>query len=305
MSEHARREQQSRRFRDALEDPVNRETGLRRYAEGAGATVADAVAGAGHDFLRGPTSELVIVAQRNRTCSSVKMDFGWGLKERFCANRQAMYVIPAYCEAMWRLDGSSACTYLALPWDDLLPVFAELDVANPAERMFYLSAKGFADPVAHTLISRLWQEVSSNGHSSLLISSYRLPIIHSLLLQQSAAPRQRAERGRLRRQQMQQVREYVHAYLAADIPVEAVSAAIGMSAFHFSRLFKNTTGQSPYQYILSARIERAKELLATTNHTVREIAGLVGFSRPSAFSRAFLRLTGSSAQRYREDQRDT
>jgi AraC family transcriptional regulator len=97
--------------------------------------------------------------------------------------------------------------------------------------------------------------------------------------------------------------EFIEAHLDQDIPLDTVATQAGLGAFAFLRAFKASTGQTPHQFVLRARIERAKVLLATSNASVAMIAMDVGFSSHSHFSAAFRRLVGVAPQVFRHDTR--
>jgi len=65
-----------------------------------------------------------------------------------------------------------------------------------------------------------------------------------------------------------------------------------MSVYHFIRLFRESTGKSPYQYVIDARVRKAKELLATRKSTIAEVAYEVGFVDQSHLTRHFKRAFG-------------
>lgn len=79
-----------------------------------------------------------------------------------------------------------------------------------------------------------------------------------------------------------------------DLYLERLARVAGMSPFHFCRTFKRTIGQTPMQYVLRLRIERAKRLLKfhSQRMTVSQIATSVGFYDASNLNRHFKRLTG-------------
>jgi len=72
-----------------------------------------------------------------------------------------------------------------------------------------------------------------------------------------------------------------------------------MSRFHFCRVFKRHLKQSPISYLIGLRIERARNLLKTTDLSMSEVAALVGFNDISNFSRMFKELNGVSPSRFR------
>jgi AraC family transcriptional regulator len=78
------------------------------------------------------------------------------------------------------------------------------------------------------------------------------------------------------------------------IGVDDLAQAAGLSRFHFSRLFRQATGQSPYRYLQRVRIDRARELLDTGGLGVTQVALSVGFRDLARFSRAFREQFGHS-----------
>lgn len=84
------------------------------------------------------------------------------------------------------------------------------------------------------------------------------------------------------------------------VDMKDVAGALGMSYAHFRRVFKQQTGFSPYQYHLQLRVHRARELLRSTNLSVKEIAASLNFESPYHFSRMFKKKTaGMSPTQWR------
>lgn len=82
-------------------------------------------------------------------------------------------------------------------------------------------------------------------------------------------------------------------------PVTSMINLSGLTSTTFARRFKRATGYRPIDYVHAVRIERAKELLATSNHTVDRVGQNVGYEDPASFRRVFKRKTGLAPSVYR------
>jgi AraC family transcriptional regulator len=99
---------------------------------------------------------------------------------------------------------------------------------------------------------------------------------------------------------MRRLMEFIEANLDGDLSLERMAAEVDISALYLPRAFKSALGQSPHQYVLSRRIERAKDLLRSTSDPVVEIALACGFSSQSHLSNWFVRVVGLSPALYRK-----
>ena len=81
---------------------------------------------------------------------------------------------------------------------------------------------------------------------------------------------------------------------STDISLESVSGTVNLSPRHFSKLFKEVTGGTFIDYLTNLRIAKAKELMTTTDKSVKEICYEVGYGDPNYFSRLFRKQTGQS-----------
>lgn len=84
------------------------------------------------------------------------------------------------------------------------------------------------------------------------------------------------------------------------LDVEALARGVNMSAGHLSRQFKIAYGESPYQYLMTRRIERAMALLRRGDLSVTEVCFAVGCSSLGTFSTRFAELVGMPPSTYRE-----
>jgi transcriptional regulator GlxA family with amidase domain len=91
---------------------------------------------------------------------------------------------------------------------------------------------------------------------------------------------------------------------ARPLDVPALARAACMSAGHFSRSFRAAFGETPYSYLMTRRIERAKALLRRGDLTVTEVCFAVGCSSLGSFSSRFTELVGESPSAYRARRHD-
>ncbi|MFR2690458.1 MAG: helix-turn-helix domain-containing protein [Enterocloster bolteae] len=90
---------------------------------------------------------------------------------------------------------------------------------------------------------------------------------------------------------------HIHTHLSDELSLELLSSTFYINKFYLCNLFKNVTGTSPNQYIISCRIMKAKELLSQ-NLPVDSVCSLVGYKNLSHFSRIFKQHTGLSPKQY-------
>ena len=87
------------------------------------------------------------------------------------------------------------------------------------------------------------------------------------------------------------------------LPVAEIARRAGLSPFRFIRLFRAIFGTTPHQYRIDARLERARELLITTDRAVTEVCLDVGFTSLGSFSSLFTRRIGAAPSAYRRRSR--
>ncbi len=103
-----------------------------------------------------------------------------------------------------------------------------------------------------------------------------------------------ADLVRLRRARDQMDRDF-----ADPLDVPALARAAYMSVGHFQRAFKATYGETPYSYLMTRRIERAKALLRRGELSVTEVCLAVGATSLGSFSSRFTELVGMTPSAYR------
>lgn len=123
-------------------------------------------------------------------------------------------------------------------------------------------------------------------------------VLHLLAAHARSIGKPLIPRGKLSSDQLSNVTEMVRIQLGTDLSLTELATAANVSPFHFARLFKNTTGLAPHQFILRLRLEHAKRLIAAGQLTLSEIALTVGFFDQAHFTNAFRRTFGSTPRAF-------
>jgi AraC-like DNA-binding protein len=99
-------------------------------------------------------------------------------------------------------------------------------------------------------------------------------------------------------------RDRADARFDAPLDVPALARRAHVSTAHFSRCFKDTFGETPHQYLLTRRMQRAQELLRLTELSVSEVCTAVGYTSLGSFSATFKRIVGMSPTAWRAHARE-
>ncbi|MBD1838496.1 helix-turn-helix transcriptional regulator [Coleofasciculus sp. FACHB-64] len=137
--------------------------------------------------------------------------------------------------------------------------------------------------------SRLYAETMANALAVHLLQNYsaRQPIL-------------RDYNGGLSKHQLRQVIDYINGHLDRDLGLAELAKIVQMSPHYFTRLFKQSTGLTPHQYVIRRRVERAKELLLNGELSIAEVAYSVGFANQSHLNRHLKRLLGVTPRHIRQ-----
>jgi AraC family transcriptional regulator len=158
------------------------------------------------------------------------------------------------------------------------------------------------DPLVASLLMGLDQEAARGCPEGAIYaeSLANMLAVHLARNYSAKKPRLRDSQGGLNRLQLARVIDFVHAHFAQDIPLSALAEVAGLSPFHFARLFKQSAGVTPHQYLIQVRVERAKGLLLNTRQSISSIAVQVGFCDQSHFATHFKRTFGVTPRVFRQ-----
>ncbi len=205
-------------------------------------------------------------------------------------------------EVRWRgLSCSSMQTlHLQLNQELLSRTAQEVADVDPAH-LTLVPRTGLHDPLLTQIGLALWRELEQQAPSGKLFAQTAAQMIAVHLLRHYSSTEvgiQERSPG-LTRRQVQGVTDFILAHLSQDISLEALAQQIGFSPYHFARLFRQTMGESPHQFVLRQRIEKARHLLKTTVMPLAHIALESGFANQSHFTRHFKRHLGLTPRAYR------
>jgi len=95
-------------------------------------------------------------------------------------------------------------------------------------------------------------------------------------------------------------KEYIKNNYSKALSLDEVSFYVNISPYYFSKIFKEGTGENFIEYLTNIRMEKAKELLSTSDYSMKEIGVMVGYSDPNYFSRSFKKNVGVTPTEYKE-----
>ncbi|MEY4561415.1 MAG: hypothetical protein RLZZ618_692 [Pseudomonadota bacterium] len=169
-----------------------------------------------------------------------------------------------------------------------------------------VGAPKFNDPDLAAVIRALWREVQTGCPKGRLytdaLSLGLAAHVHRRFgtLENSLRDDRLEARSRLTTSQLRRIDDYIRLHLGDSIGLADLANEAGLSRYHFTRLFSNTVGVSPYQHVLQKRLERAYHLLMSTTTPVAEVALAAGFSSQSHFTTVCKRLMGATPRQLRE-----
>lgn len=206
-------------------------------------------------------------------------------------------VIPAHVshQASWDTQGS----YIALVLEPSTFAGAVCEWVDP-DRFELVPHFATPDPLVYQLGVTLKAELETDGLTSQLYAETVTHLLAVHLLQHYSAqkPTIKKHTGGLSKNQYRQVIEYINAHLDRPLSLAHLASLIGINPYYFSRLFKQSIGITPHQYIIYCRIERAKLLLRRRTLTIAQIAYNVGFANQGHLTYHFKRLVGVTPKKF-------
>ena len=230
-------------------------------------------------------------------CSRVQGNLGGGRFDMTTVKGALAVAAPNFATTVIN-DGSHRLRSLALPvaqWQGVLD-----DAASGGLSLDSLSIYGrvFDSPAIRSALRNLWALCNDEGVPSRLLARAAGLEILAELCRLGGAPLT-AAKGGLAPWAQRRCLELMHARLSEDISLDELAAEARLSPFHFARMFKQSVGVPPRVYLTRLRMEKACELLETTDLPVTQIAQEVGYSSNQVLARIFIKHQRMSPTDYR------
>jgi AraC family transcriptional regulator len=195
---------------------------------------------------------------------------------------------------------------------EAMMVFIELPLLQRAlEEVFGADAEhaqlrdvsGFTDAVLDSFMEQVLAELRRAHASPLFLQGIaQATAIHLARNYASTIKESHSTSPSLPGFKLRQVTDWMAEHVAEEFNLDRLAARVGLSKFHFHRLFKGALGVSPSQYYIDLRMNEARRLLRETKKSIVDVALEVGYANPSHFAQLFRRETGLTPSEYRRQR---
>lgn len=176
-----------------------------------------------------------------------------------------------------------------------------VDESADANDIELVPAFGARDALVQHVLLALLAEVRTGGADRLYAEAMTTALSAHLLKHYVVSKRlpMGEATGTLSPRELRRAAEYVEENIARNPSLTELAEEAGMSRYRFARLFKQSTGLSPHQYVIARRVERAKRLLELEGSSLHEVALGAGFSDQAHLTRHFKRFIGTTPGEFR------
>lgn len=160
----------------------------------------------------------------------------------------------------------------------------------------------FADPRVTALVAVARAEMVAGFPSGRLFLDSLEQAIAVALVTGHAIRNRPAQifQGGLGAARLRRIKELVHAKMEDDLSLGEMAQSVGLSTAHFARMFRKSTGETPHQFVLRQKVERAKAMLRSRDARVLDVAVACGFKTQQHFAQVFRDVCGVSPKEYRQ-----
>ncbi|MEM9507828.1 MAG: helix-turn-helix transcriptional regulator [Cyanobacteria bacterium P01_E01_bin.35] len=217
----------------------------------------------------------------------------------FTYHKNEIIVTPAGVESGWRWHVKTKCIIITLD-PDKFEQFAQTELGILLSMQQLKDLPQFLDEDITQSGVQLLEALQCDLGSQVMFESFARIFLTKLILKYGLQESEYDFSKSFTAGHYKQVLDYIVINYGNNILLEDMAAQASLSPSHFSRLFKQTIGQSPYQFLMAYRIEQAKKMLDNPNKLMVDIAFACGFSDQAHFSRVFKKIEGLTPKQYRQ-----
>ena len=218
----------------------------------------------------------------------------------FTFHKHEIVVTPAGMRSGWRWFGKSDVIVVTLD-PGKVEAFAQRELGIILDPRQFVDLPQFsdADLCQAGVILRDALENDDLTSGVMFEAMSRVFLVKLLQKYGQQRPEELARSARFTSDHFHRVLARIRANLDRTITVDDLATEAGMSASHFARVFKETLGETPMQYVLAYRIEQATAMMKDPTRQLGDIALACGFADQAHFSRSFKQITGQTPRQFR------
>ncbi|GIT93188.1 AraC family transcriptional regulator [Jannaschia pagri] len=218
----------------------------------------------------------------------------------FTFSKNDIIVTPAGMRSGWRWFAQSDVVVITLdPTQVQKFAETELGMLLDPQQLGDLPLFSDADLCAAGVMIRDALEANDMTSGVMFEALSRVFLVKLLQRYGKRRPEEVALSARFTSAHYNRVLRFIRENLERTISLDDLAREAGMSASHFSRLFKDTVGTPPMQYVMAYRIEQALEMMRDPTRRLGDIALSCGFADQAHFSRSFKQVTGETPRKRR------
>lgn len=223
----------------------------------------------------------------------------------FMFHKDEIIVTPAGVRSGWRWFGKSDVIVVTLE-PERVEKFAQVELGMLLDTQQFANLPQFTDADLCAAGVMLRDALVSDDITSSVMFEAMSRVLLVKLLQRygQRRPEDVALSARFTSAHYNRVLAHIRANLERTITLDELASEVAMSPSHFGRVFKETVGETPMQYVLSYRVEQAIQMLEDTTLPLGEIAIACGFADQAHFSRSFKKVVGKTPRQHRTSKAD-
>lgn len=255
----------------------------------------------GRHELADPAVEEVVIST---PLSAPACSYDWNMGTGWAGGKSRtgdLIVVPPNVESRWRVGGPRKLVILAVPVDHVRSLLGAECPDDLSSALEPLSGSTAPNAMVSTLLQQLWSLGDPEAPlGRMLADGMVLALICQILILAKAGTPQPAA-GAFSARDWRRVCDYIDAHLQEEIALPDLARTAGWSVRHFTRMFRQSTGQTPHNFIVLRRVDRAKDLLKRQELQLADIALTCGFADQSHFTTCFRKATGLTPLRWRRE----